>query len=618
MLTRKAEIDQAEVVRSASFVNACRWHKFDNWLVHYDLGSLAFAKRRHAEADRHLKIAVQQAPDAFLYAINDLCFVNLTWLENRVPATPETLECAHAALQAPGPEDLKARIRTWVAHKTGDLSILAPVYDGDNLYEQGQANDVRRERPDALRCWMSALLKAFVPRAFHPLIKFFTASGFEQTAGYLIDVAIRESWDDFFQLWELGKVLLEVLRVNESKYHGRHQFKDLFSQVEERIERLSEFEFQHLMRAWEFYTSNDRVDLAARVLQRATQLAESPEEHLLVAIARKDRVGLDHLMHAERESTHRLERLEIARELARYRQLSRARRILKAEGVFASGERLEPLEYVIALQCGRPCLTDDEMRALSEWANENLKRDLQAGLIRKCGDRFVNRLKETATTSIDFNEWLVQTETSPELQDSVWKSWTSSLQTLHDPALFEEKRRDIESRELELGEGNAALFFYLATWAQLFETLDSTLDYVKHIRPPRWPTETPISRTDSAINVRAERVSRLWRQYLTAEEIDLAHERFERVKNFYHDEERLESEWKALRRKEMQASLERVGNFLKYGQYLLAQIRKHAERGGSWPPFLAIGEHLLRDTGVLQEWLASQMILAELGFDTGV
>ncbi len=612
MLTGGSESDQAEVARNASFVNACRWYNFDNWLVHYELGSLSFRRRRHAEAEKHLKTAGIHAPERFRFAINNLRFINLTWLAGRslgrsLPVEAETLECAHEALQADGPEDLKAQIRTWVAEATKDLSILAPVYHSGNIYEQAQADILQGRTPDALLSWSANIAKSFEPRVFYHLIHTFSSCGFEQTATYMCDVAMNESWDNFFQLWELAGALRKIM-VQDLAAFSEKRFEERFLKIQQRLEELSEFEFPHLMRAWQLYKDCGRADLAAHVLQRADQLAESPEEHLILAIARKDRIGLDHLLRAERESTHRLERLEIAKELTRYGQMTRARRILKEERVFESGESLEPLEYIIALRCGRPCLTKEEIAALSNRANAHLEQDLQAGLIKKYGDQFIKRLGKSATTSLNAKDWLSQAEKFDEAGDSIWKSWTTSLERLDDPTLLEEERTMVENRVAELGENSIILFFYIGVWEQLYGTLDSILENIKRQRPAREPADTPISRTDTfAENVRAKTVSRLWRDYLTSEESGRALVLLQRVKDFYREEHRLENEWEMLRRGERQGMLKKAGYMVKYGRELLAQIRSQLDKADSWPAFLAISEHIYRDIDTLLERLGTQM-----------
>jgi len=613
MLTVGLESDQAEVARNASFVNACRWYNFDNWLVYYELGSLSFRRRRHAEADKHLKTAGKQAPERFRFAINFWRFVNLTWLGGRplvrsLPVEAETLECAHEALEADGPEDMKAEIRTWVASTTNDLSILTPVYHSDNIYEQAQADIIKGRTPYAFQCWSETIAESYVPRAFHSLIDIFSSCKFVQTSIYLCDVAMNESWDNFFQLWELAKEIHMIMDKELSGFSAKH-FKERFSKIQKRLDELSEFEFPHLMRSWQLYKDCGRADLAVHVLQRADQLAESPEEHLILAIVREkdDKIGLEHLQRAERESTHRLERLEIAKELTRYGQITRARRILKEERVFELDESLEPLEYVIALQCDRPCLTEEQIKALSKRADAHLENDLQAGLIKRYGDqyikrldKFIKRLDNSASTSLNIKAWQTQTENLEESGESLWNSWPESLKRLDDTTLLEEERTKVKNWVTELGENKIILFFYIEVWKKFFDILDSILDSIKRQRPAREPADTPISRTDLfAENFRAKTVSRLWRDYLTEKESERASDLLLRVKDFYREEKQLEDEWETLRHEECQSMLKKAGYKIKYGRDLLAQIRNQMDKGSIWPMFLEISKHIYSDIDTL-------------------
>jgi tetratricopeptide (TPR) repeat protein len=623
MLLGGSESDQAEVARSGSFVNVCRWYNFDNWLVHYELGSLSFRRRRHAEAEKHLSVAARQAPAKVAFAVNQLRFVNLTWLRGAsmgrsLPVLPETLECAYAALQASGPEDWKASIRTWLAGVTHDPIVLEPVYKSSDLFAQGEAHELEGHAPNALQCFSRAVAETYVPRAFHHLIGTMARCGFEETTCYLIDVTMNESWDDFFQLWELGTSLLSILK-DRDQYFALQHIGDRFARIEGRLEQLSEVEFQHLMRAWSFYASYDRGDLAARVLERAARLAESPEEHLVLAMARKDRAGLFGLLRAERESTHRLERLEIAKELAQRGQITRARRILRGERVFEASEVLSPLEYVLVLECGSPCLSEDETKVLSERAAANLVRDRRAGLFGPYAHKFMERLRAHADIPSQYvKDWLDDKEDSAEPGDSVWKSWQASLEKLRDPALLEQERRLVESQMSESGKDEEVLFFSLAVWEPMFGTLAALLGSIWSIRPTREPTETPISRTDSiAVNVRAKAVSRLWRDYLSNQDTDQAERLLDQVRAFYRDEERLQSEWESLRRGAMQGPLERLHYFVETGRSVLDRIGRCAEGADVWPPFLYVREHILRDIDALQERLASQVSSAGLNFRKG-
>ncbi|MEJ2427103.1 MAG: hypothetical protein P8101_22250, partial [Candidatus Thiodiazotropha sp.] len=602
-----------EAARAGSFVNVCRWYNFDNWLVHYELGSLSFRRKRHTEAEKHLSIAARQAPATVAFAVNHLRFTNLTWLGGTamgqgLPVLPETLECAHAALQARGPEEVKATIRTWLAMAVNDPTCLQPVYRSDDLFAQGEAYEFEGNVPAALQRFSQSAAQSYLPRVYHHLIESLAQGGFEETTCYLIDITMNESWEDFFQLWELGQVLVAIQK-DKDRYFILDQISERFARIEERLEQLAGVEFQHLMRVWRFYVSYGRGDLAVRALQQADKLAESPEELLLLAKARGDRSGLLSLLRAEGESTHRLERLEIARELARRGQISRARRILLSERVFEPSETLSPLEFVLVLECGSPCLSKDEIAVLSERAVENLVRDQRSGLFGPYAGEFMKRLREHIKVPSQFlSDGLRESARAAGEIESEWKSWQSTLDKHLDPERLEQQRQRIESQLSESDSDEAELFFSLAIWGPMFRNLDALLGSIRGIRPAREPDQTPISRTDSiATNLRAKAVSRLWRGYLNSRDEHQAERLLDQVKAFYRDEQRLRNEWDAQRRSDMQGPLETLRYLVGTGQGVLDRIGRCVRHADLWPPFLQVSEHMLRDIEALRERLSTQM-----------
>ena len=129
MLDFSAETDRAGVLRSASFVRACRSQSFDNWLVHFELGRLGFQRRRHTEAEKYLAIAERTATAPFRFPIQSLRFSNFTWLGETIDIdmNPEAIEVGKAALKAPGPEEHQLHIRTWLGQLGCYAGLLDPV-----------------------------------------------------------------------------------------------------------------------------------------------------------------------------------------------------------------------------------------------------------------------------------------------------------------------------------------------------------------------------------------------------------------------------------------------------------------------------------------------------------
>jgi hypothetical protein len=515
---------------------------------------------------------------------------------------------------APAAESKKAHIRTYLARHTWELSLLSPVNSEDSPYDRGEANEIRGRIPEALQCWSEAIGKAYIPRALHRLISSFAACGFEQTTAYLVDVAMQEAQDDFFDLWELGDVLLSIRQGQDKGFAWRQALEAPLSKVAARLEQLAEFEFQHLMRAWRFYNSYNRGDLAARVLRRADRLAESAEEHLALAIASQDTMGWSHLQRAEREASHRLMRIDIARRFADFGQVSRARQILKAAGVFDASARLEPLEYVIALKCKSPCLTEEERQALLARAKKQLDQDLRAGLYARYANLFLNRLAECGTEiPQELRDRFAKTDDTEEAAETLWKSWASTLESLDDRTLLEEERRSMEVRASVYGQVETVVFHHLLVWENLHRRIGTIQQAIKSMRPDREPSETPISRA-TAKNDRGTRVSRLWRAHLDATEPQHAEDLLEQVREFYRDEERLKDEWEAQRRSDMQRDLQKAQSYVDWGTDVLAKIELSVKRGGLWPPFLNIEEHMLNDIETLRTALTRDLSMAGLGY----
>jgi hypothetical protein len=618
MLAFGSEVDQTQTARSAAFVNACRWHEFDDWLVDFELGKLSFQRRRHGEADRWLKVAAHRAPPDFVFEIQSLRFVNMTWLDDHsivrdLPVRPEVLECGFEALACADDGAHADDIRTFVASVTGDLEVLRPVAASTDAYERGAYHLLRHETPAAIRAWCESIQQAYHPRTIHKLIDFFNACHFEHTTWYLIDLVIRESWDNFFHLWELGKVVLRLLATGERR-HAMPHLEAQFAVLEMRIEELSQSDFQHAIRAVEFYASYQRSDIAAALLTRAHRLAESSEERLQLAMAQRElsagqadpRVAA-RLDEAERESRDRLERLQIAREWARNGRTQRARNILNVEGVIGGTQRFEPIEYIVALQCGSPCLATKELEELGRQAEAALYRDLRAGAFPRGATTFFQRLHEhaavvtvpAATAAADADE--------ANDSDSGWQSFTRSLERSKHLTDLEEERR-------LLNENLAAVtrdeFVTYALWDYAFKDLQALQDAVQGVRPPLEPGQTPISRSESvAGGARARQVSELWRAYLAEASEDGANRQrsWDAIRDFERDERALEREWQRLREQEQHAHAGRLALLVESAREVLAAIAETEQTRSPWPFFLDLRARILQDIETLRGELARSL-----------
>lgn len=615
-----AEIGQAEIARSTHLVNACRWHDFDSWLVNFELGVLSFRRRRYSEAEGFLQAATRSAPPESSFPVNRIRFINLTWLTGSrllrdVPVTPELLECGLAVLDSAGPEEDKAEIRRFIARTTGDRSVLDPVFATENNYEIAESYDCIGEIPKALEFCGRALQEAYLPRALTGLAGFFIRARFRNTAAYLVGLIIEQSWDDFVVLWELACALGTLQRKDGTleELLAAH-----FETLTERLPALCMNEFQHIIRAMEFYLENSRQDLAARLLMRADQLAESAEEQLQLARARAaiacgeiDLLGIENLLRARMEATDRLVRLQIAREFARYGQAQQARAILEEEGVLGGKPTLHPIEYVIALQCGEPCLAAAEIRQIGAAAGSALGESIAAGSINRYGKYYTDRLAglvaEVAAISAARDDTAERAAA-----ESPWIALKAVLeQTREDPNLEAEKTL-LTDRVNHLGD--LSLHEKYALWENVFGHFESQLEGVKRIRPAVDDADTPLGRSRSLLSgARAREVSALWKDYFQPARDGAARQARAALRRFSVREAELKARWEQARAEAMAQPLERLAFRSRMLRTLLQSIREQERRGETWPSWLAVGEHIERDIQSLDEELSRPVPQCQYG-----
>ncbi|HRI50326.1 MAG TPA: hypothetical protein PLW65_09095, partial [Pseudomonadota bacterium] len=626
MMVGGSETSQSEVARKESFVNACRWHDFDNWLISFELGSLCFQRRRHFEAERYLRAAEEAAPEAHRLKIGQLRFANLTWIGGRdspyvLDMEPELLDCGHRALAAPGDEKWKTRIRLHLAGATGRRELLGPLDSSTDLYERGDAEQLRGNLPGALSHW-SAALDSYHARACNHLISTFAGYGFAETIRCLVDIVLEESTDDFFALWELALTLRDsgASALSEALAE-RHQA------LEARLLALAHSEFQHLMRCVTYFLGH-RHDIVTSLLPRADQLAESAEEHLMMAVVRRglakgdlDRVGLDSLLQAERESRDRVERLQLATEFIRYAQPSRARQILESEGLLDAVGTFEPLEYDLALQCGA-CLDPLEREALWLRAQAGLARDLAAGRFAECKEAVNKRLrwhgqmlKVELINSGDRLAELVKlmSESAEDAEnrrldeDSPWVAWRSSLNNAEEVGSL---RRQLAELGERLGGGSERGRWLLDCVAlgALLGRLRVLLDGTRRIRPSDVQGDSPLRKNDSfEPTLRLRRLSRLWRRRIGSGSASESAALVAEIRQFEQEEERLFEEWQRARGLAMGALLPTMRQIAEFAATLAGRVRERAPADQPWPSLLPISEHVLRDMDRLLAEVTDQM-----------
>lgn len=598
------ETDRAGVLRSESFIRACRWSGFDSWLVQFELGRVSFQRRRHAEAERYLSAASRSAPAAFRFPIQDLRFTNLGWLGTamEIQTIPEAIHVGEQALQEPGKDDARASIRLWIAETIRDLAPNDPLLTSSNHFLRGRAQKLRGNIPDAIAAWCSEIADRHTPRAFHELIRVFASYGFEQTASRLAETAALESEDSFFELSELAGVLADTIAFHVPVRVDGARLGAVLAAVESRMEAIVEAEFQHAIRAFHHFAARKRLEPLQRMLARAETLAEGPEELLQLAIARRrvgvgagDPAALDFLHAAQRQSTARLERLLIARELAHFGDLSNARRVLNEERVLSDPRGLTAIEYVLALGTAAACAEDDHRRQLEACAVAALKEDLESGRFASSRDLCVERLNGCvagAPLELAFERKASRTDG----EASEYAELVAELKRLNASRSIEHEL-GVLNKQVEAMSGQGSPSARFALLGLHLERLDTYKKKIDWLRPVVADDELPLDRDLSPIRPRAKRLAALWRAYFQADSEGAA-QRLEEIRSFHAVDCALAARWDRLRSAEAAAPTRFAIGCARQAAVLLRQISE-GEHLVLWPSFLDVGSAVTADANVL-------------------
>lgn len=600
----ETEIDQAEVARSAAFINACQWNGAQDWLIQFELGKLSFRRRRYCEAEANLSKAYAIAPPGRRAPILRLRFSNLTWLNDTpvgdislcrdLPFMPETLVCARMALACGADEAERtteeelALIRIWLAGSGGEPEAAEPVLRLKDPGVRGMAHYVMGNLPEAIDCMLLTVQSSYDHRAIQKLIRICHACGLERAAACLVDVVMEESWDDFFVLWELGSTMLESFGSLTESPDESGRARQRFQKLAIRIEELSQSDFQNLLRAYELFRKAGSQEVAESMLNRAAALADGAEENLAIAVARRlvprvrkeeaDPQALACLLRAERESRDRLERLQIARELFLAGQTQRARRILTEDGIVGPGagkaRPLTPIEAVVALSCA-PRLRKEELRLLAEESIKVLLEAVSSGTLGKEARRFVRRLHtalyiadqvlaaqlEDQISSIrDRIDQMEKEEGRAKPQAAApgegnnevlpdWTRWVKSLAATGAAGIDGERGLISTSAGAAASSGAG---FRIALWRHVIETIQAAVEAAEEARPTTEPRRTPFIKSKGVLDLRAQEVCDLWKSVLQADDDPNAPESRRKLVEFYTEERRLLDEWEALRQEKAQ------------------------------------------------------------------
>jgi hypothetical protein len=598
----ETEVDQLELARSSAFVNACRWNAVEGWLIEFELGKLAFRRRRYWEADEHLSGAEASCPPDALFAVRSLRFSNLTWLSgsssgSKAAMLPEALESGVAALEAADEHDDDSFIRVWIARELNETRPLRSVLAGADWFAVAQAHRLNQDELSEISALLSCVAFQYVPRAMYRLIEWFSDARFYRTADHLTGLVLKESADDFFALWELGSCLLSLRAIVDTQTVGYERLTARIRTVSARLQELSQFDFQHLIRAFEFFADQERDDIAELILTRASTLAEGAEEHLAVAAARRsgDRFGagegfqqgLACLVRAEREARHSIDRLQVAREYFHYGQIQRGRAILEREGLFNPSGTRRDIEYIVALECGR-WLEPAEFQAIARHAVSTAARNLREGVRRRFDHLFLHRLL-TTISEVDrgFAEHLRSDEglhfvsirrpvdAADQTEDGAPNEWAGLLADTRRLPKSRASRRVLVARLGALIDRHGAAGYVL--WSVLLSDLNQLQGSGYPSLPAQIDLESfPLCKNPQLNSPRAVEIHRLWRQLVTAATDAEREEARQRIRVFHEVEQERLSNWQRGQWRDARPVLRKGASSCRTAEHLLSTVIERA------------------------------------------
>ena len=238
----------------------CRSFEFDNWIVHFEQGQLRFRRRQHASADLSFRLAASRCPPRARFAVLKARWVNLTWLCNsrggHASLVPEALEAGHAAILAAGSDDRAAagQIQVWLATETKEIDVINPGdLEATDPYTQGLAHEFVGDKISAIRCWLRALTELRTSCAIHKLIDS-RIRVTTQSVDCVVDLALGENRT--MTSSRCGSLVLLLQRRARELAWG-HLDQRIRTIASPRLEELSRYEFQHLIRAFEFFGARE-------------------------------------------------------------------------------------------------------------------------------------------------------------------------------------------------------------------------------------------------------------------------------------------------------------------------------------------------------------------------
>lgn len=613
----ESEISQLELARSQAFINACRMNGFDNWLMNFEIGKISFRRRQYSKAEYYFRKVLEEAPKDVQFNLHALRFSNLTWLHKNhfmLNLNPEITECVMEAIVCEVDEDLKTNIRTW----QGKKELIQPVLNTNDLFEKARAFSIMGDEDETLKYRRQGVLYQFSHREMMELSAFFHSINFYQTSIRLMEIALKESEDHFFNTWELGEKWIAIHTDTEANLIEPNRGQsEILSRIANKLEVLSKFNFQDLIRAYDFFLKYKRNDIARALILKAEKFAESAEELLTIASLRRstrnfnksvgDNFGLDCLIRAERISQDRLERLLIAREYFYfYRQKKRTERILLDELENGELTNFKPIELIIFLESAKVFGEVQYLELLHKSA-EILVEDIRKGLHKYSAveqiKRFLNKFKEELTkeTIIILDEILDEKRTKQSseksnLEETIeivhdWKSTNKKINTAKDSG---NEYKALEEAISQLK--NKSIDYKFVFWKYLINEIIKEKEKIQNFRPNVDPDQIPIIKSMEVMeDGRSQEISTLYKSFLRTTDLNLHEVGKKRINEFYKAEKTLETNWNKAFKKGCEVFEVRKTTMVSYALKLLYSMEKDISSNQYWPSFLNIKETILQD-----------------------
>jgi len=301
-----------------------------------------------------------------------------------------------------------------------------------------------------------------------------------------------------------------------------------------------------------------------------------------------------------------------------YGRFPQARAVLSALGALSGNRQLAHCEYIVALQCGTPCMNDEELARLARMARDALQRDGAAGSFKRYAEKFSARLAPYIDTA-GLRLGTMPTGSAREAEEeSMWQVVHAQLERLKRTRQTDQEREYLHRRVAELASSQGSQFSLYSIWGWVYEQVDLGIEEMDSERPEIPDAETPIRRSGPGARERSRALARQWRQHLDAPDPAARQSAFDGIRGFFDEEQRLDEIWLRRRREAIVQPAARLRNLTRQAADLLSRIEDSAPAAAAWPGFLDIdiGEACRADARALRDELAARMASAVQAWET--